>query len=72
MFNVVLESLLEKKLHGNIELQYHKWEKEQSQEYFRTNGPARIAADYLSGMTDDFLMSCYRELVVPKSFGFSF
>jgi len=72
MFNAVLEYLLEKKLQGNIELQYRKWEKDQSVEYFKTNGPARIAADYLSGMTDDFLMSSYRELVVPKSFGFSF
>jgi len=72
MFNAVLESLLEKKLQGNIELQYRKWEKDQSVEYFKTNGPARVAVDYLSGMTDDFLMSSYRELVVPKSFGFSF
>jgi len=74
MFNVVLESLIEKKLpeKSNISEQYHKWENDQSEEYFSTNGPARIAADYLSGMTDDFLMSSYRELVVPKSFGFSF
>ena len=72
MFNVVMESLIEKKLQGNIESQYHKWEQDQSEEYFKANGPARIAADYLSGMTDDFLMSSYRELVVPKSFGFSF
>jgi len=72
MFNVVLESLVEKKLHGNVKLQYNKWEQDQSPEYFNANGPARIAADYLSGMTDDFLMSSYRELVVPKSFGFSF
>jgi len=72
MFNAVLESLVEKKLHGNVKLQYNKWEQDQSPEYFGANGPARIAADYLSGMTDDFLMSSYRELVVPKSFGFSF
>jgi len=72
MFNFVMESLIERKLQGNVELQYHKWEEHQSDEYFRRNGPARVAADYLSGMTDDFLMSSYRELVVPKSFGFSF
>jgi len=72
MFDNVLEAIIEKKLHGNVELQYIKWAKDQSEEYFNTNGPARIAADYLSGMTDDFLMSSYKELVVPKSFGFSF
>jgi dGTPase len=72
MFNFVLESILKENLRGNIKLQYEKWKKEQSAEYFKTNGSARIAADYLSGMTDDFLMSSYKELVVPKSFGFSF
>jgi dGTPase len=72
MFNFMLESLLKENLRGNIKLQYEKWKKDQSAEYFRTNGQARIAADYLSGMTDDFLMSSYKELVVPKSFGFSF
>jgi dGTPase len=72
MFNSVLNSLFSENLSGNVKLQYEKWKSEQSREYFKTNGSARIAADYLSGMTDDFLMTSYRELVVPKSFGFSF
>jgi dGTPase len=72
MFNYVLNSLLSEKLYGNIKLQYEKWKNEQSEGYFKENGPARVAADYLSGMTDDFLMSSYTELVVPKSFGFGF
>jgi dGTPase len=72
MFNYVLNSILNENLHGNIKLQYEKWRNEQGKEYFKENGPARIAADYLSGMTDDFLMSSYTELVVPKSFGFGF
>ena len=72
MFNFVLNSIFGENLKGNIKVQYEKWKSEQSREYFESNGPARIAADYLSGMTDDFLMTSYRELVVPKSFGFSF
>ncbi|MCL2100319.1 MAG: HD domain-containing protein [Fibromonadales bacterium] len=72
MFNYVLNALVDEKLCGNIEVQYEKWKAEQSEEYFSKNGPARIAADYLSGMTDDFLMNSYKELVVPRSFGFSF
>jgi dGTPase len=72
MFSYVLHSLLNESLHGNIKLQYEKWKGEQSKEYFKKNGPARIAADYLSGMTDDFLISSYTELVMPKSFGFGF
>ncbi|MCL2283987.1 MAG: dNTP triphosphohydrolase, partial [Fibromonadales bacterium] len=71
MFNSVLNSLLTEHLSGNIKLQYEKWKSEQSAGYFKETGPARIAADYLSGMTDDFLMISYKELVVPKSFGFS-
>jgi len=72
MFNSMLDSLLNENLSGNIKQQYEKWKSEQNKEYFKTNSPARIAADYISGMTDDFLMISYRELVVPKSFGFSF
>jgi len=72
MFNQVLNSLLNEDLRGNIKPQYEKWKSEQSKEYFKENGPARIAADYLSGMTDDFLISSYTELVVPNSFGFGF
>ena len=72
MFNSVLNSILNENLRGNIKQEYEKWKKEQSEEYFKTNGAARIAVDYLSGMTDDFLMASYRELVVPRSFGFSF
>jgi dGTPase len=72
MFNYVLNALAEEKLSGTIKTQYEYWKSGLSEEYFDKNGPARIAADYLSGMTDDFLMNSYKELVVPKSFGFSF
>ena len=72
MFKHVLDSLITGNLSGNIKQQYEKWKKDQDAQYFKSNGPARIAADYLSGMTDDFLMSSFQELVVPKSFGFNF
>ena len=71
MFNYVLNAIADEKLSGNLKTQYEKWKTEQSDEYFNKNSPARIAADYLSGMTDDFLMNSYKELIVPKSFGFS-
>jgi len=71
MFNYMLNAFADEKLSGNIKTQYEKWKAEQGEEYFSKNGPARIAADYLSGMTDDFLMNSYKELIVPKSFGFS-
>jgi dGTPase len=72
MFYRMLDSLSNGRLRGNLKQGFENWKKDQSAEYFKTNGPARIAADYLSGMTDDYLMISYKELVVPKSFGFSF
>jgi dGTPase len=72
MFQYVLNALSNNALRGNIKIQYEKWKAGQNEEYFKENSSARIAADYLSGMTDDFLMSSYSELVVPKSFGFGF
>jgi len=72
MFNYVMNALLTESLTGDVKIDYEKWKSQQTKEYFKETGPARIAADYFSGMTDDFLMSSYKELVVPKSFGFSF
>lgn len=40
--------------------------------YRETNSNARIAADYVSGMTDDYMLNIYKELVMPKSFGMHF
>lgn len=41
-------------------------------EPYATTPKARIVADYVSGMTDDFLMNTFKELTIPKSFGINF
>ena len=42
------------------------------EKYRETTPLPRIVADYVSGMTDDYLMNAYKEIVMPKSFGVSF
>ncbi len=39
---------------------------------YHENSKPRIVADYVSGMTDDFLMRTYKNLVIPQSFGMNF
>jgi dGTPase len=73
MFNTVLNNLLERKVPDKIKHSYDEWlNKERSFEYVSSNKEARKVADYVSGMTDDFLLSVYSDLVLPKSFGMSF
>jgi len=73
MFKTVLYTLLEGKARYRIKRYYDDWlNKERSVDYINGNSPARKVADYVSGMTDDFLMSVYHEIVIPKSFGISF
>lgn len=43
-----------------------------SENYRANTSPARIVADYVSGMTDDFLMNTFKEIVLPHSFGLDF
>ena len=43
-----------------------------SAEYKEMTPKPRVVADYVSGMTDDYLMNAYKEIVIPKSFGISF
>jgi dGTPase len=73
MFFTVLNRLLQRKVPDAIKHSYDEWlNKERSLEYINGNSEARKVADYVSGMTDDFLMSVYSDLVIPKSFGMSF
>lgn len=72
MFQAVLEECLEeidtnKKVTG-----INHWFNSMSTEYKETTSKPRIVADYVSGMTDDYLMNAYKEIVIPKSFGISF
>ena len=73
MFIRVLENELEL-LNGNkTNSSIVKWLDKETCHHYRDHTPnARIVADYVSGMTDDFLMNSYKEMVIPKSFGMSF
>lgn len=73
MFNYVLDKNLEclrkKDTHSHIFL----WLKnELNHSYIDKNTDARIVADYVSGMTDDYLINSFKEMVIPKSFGTNF
>lgn len=72
MFQTVLEECLdelgtEKKVTG-----INHWYNSMSAEYKATTSKCRAVADYVSGMTDDYLMNTYKEIVIPKSFGINF
>lgn len=41
-------------------------------EYREKNPPARLVADFMAGMTDDFIVSQYQERFVPRSLGYKF
>ncbi|MDR3324579.1 MAG: HD domain-containing protein [Spirochaetaceae bacterium] len=73
MFKTVLYALLEGKLPEKIKRYYDDWlNNERSYDYIHNNKEARKVADYVSGMTDDFLLSVYTDITIPKSFGMSF
>jgi dGTPase len=73
MFKTVLQTLFEGKAPDTVRRYYDNWlNKERSAEYSAKTGEARKVADYVSGMTDDFLLAVYNDLIMPKSFGFSF
>lgn len=72
MFQTVLAESLEelesdKKITG-----IRHWYESMSEEYKTATSKPRVVADYVSGMTDDYLMNSYREIVIPKSFGINF
>lgn len=73
MFNYVLDANLKYLDTSNKESQIFKWLKTELNHSYRDKNPnARIVADYVSGMTDDYLMNSYKDMTLPKSFGFGF
>lgn len=73
MFNCVLDANLKALNNNDVHFDIVRWvDKEMNHSYRANTPPARIVADYVSGMTDDFLMNSYKELVIPKSFGMRF
>lgn len=71
MFQTVLEECLEELESGKSRTGIIHWRDSLGEDY-RTCPKLRIVADYVAGMTDDFLMNTYKEIVIPKSFGINF
>ena len=70
MFNYVLNKNLEYLKNNDSNATIFKWMKNELNHSYRDKySDARIVADYVSGMTDDYLMNSFREMVLPQSFG---
>jgi dGTPase len=73
MFTTVLNRLLDGAAPDAVQQSFARHlHDDMGDDYMRKTHPARQVADYVSGMTDDYLMGIYRDMVIPKSFGFSF
>lgn len=72
MFQAVLEECLEELDTNKKVTGINHWFNSMGTEYKETTSKPHIVADYVSGMTDDYLMNAYKEIVIPKSFGISF
>ena len=72
MFLTVLEECLEELESGKKVTGIKHWFETMSDEYKAATSKPRVVADYVSGMTDDYLINAYKEIVIPKSFGINF
>lgn len=73
MFRTVLDECLDELSSGVKKATgINHWCDSLGEKYRETTSLPRIVADYVSGMTDDYLMNVYKEIVIPKSFGISF
>jgi dGTPase len=72
MFETVLEECLEELESGKKATEINHWYESMCDEYKAATSKPRVVADYVAGMTDDYLMNVYKEIVIPKSFGISF
>ena len=72
MFRTVLAECLEELGSNKKVTGINHWFNSMSAEYKEMTPKPRVVADYVSGMTDDYLMNAYKEIVIPKSFGISF
>lgn len=72
MFRTVMEACLNDLSTSSDETAIKKGFLPQMPKQYADTPKARIVADYVSGMTDDFLMNTFSELTIPKSFGINF
>jgi dGTPase len=66
LFDTYLKQLNEKDEASHI---YGEHLKKMSESYRIKNNNARIAVDYIAGMTDNFFNSQFNDLILPKKFG---
>jgi dGTPase len=72
MFRTVLAQCLEELGSDKKVTGINHWFNSMSAEYKEITPKLRAVADYVAGMTDDYLMNAYKEIVIPKSFGINF
>lgn len=72
MFEAVLDECLDELESSKKVTGIRHWFETMSDEYKASTSKPRVVADYVSGMTDDYLMNAYKEIVIPKSFGINF
>jgi len=73
MFMIVFEHVLNALETKNEKEHSYRWAiKGAGKEYYETTSKIRIAVDYISGMTDDFIIEEFERITMPQSFGFKF
>jgi len=73
VFRTVLNRYLSDLHTGKKESKINRWVWGAfKRDYLGQTPAARIAVDYVSGMTDDFLNSEFEDMILPKSFGLTF
>jgi dGTPase len=66
LFDTYIKQLNEKDETSKI---YGEHLKKMDNSYLENNSNARIAVDYIAGMTDNFFNSQFSDLILPKNMG---
>lgn len=72
IFNAVLEACLNDLDTAENTTGIGLYLQNMAEPYRENTSHARIVADYVSGMTDDFLMNTFKQITLPRSFGLDF
>lgn len=69
VFYSVMEKCFEDLIEKRKDTKIHNFIKEMDPTYFHNTPIGRIVSDYVSGMTDEFLLKEFNKIFVPQSFG---
>lgn len=72
VFDCVLDKCLNNLQENKENSSIIKFVGNMNQEYLQKSSDTRIVADYVSGMTDDFLLEEFENMFIPQSFGSTF